>query len=225
MYFPSHILSRQSFSCTYSIIALGTPLSFLQFPQRNTGDMPPIRSPRSNKIHIMRSANASYPLFRRAPALPQVEHDTSSTASLINVDSPHISSVPSDYSGETSTQAEREEREAEDMEREAKAKFEEASNETKENVHKGKEVAGEKYQKGKEVAGDKYQKAKEVASEKYEKGKEVASEKGRKAKAKTEEKGRELNKNRDNPVVVGNMVLIGLGSAALGYVPLLPGCA
>ena len=166
----------------------------------------------------MQSANAPYPLYRRAPTLPQVEHDTSSTTSLIDVDSPHISSVPSDYSGETSTQAEREEHEAEEAEREAKAKFEEVSNETKENYQKGKEVAGEKAQKGKEVVGDKYQKGKEVASEKYEKGKEIASEKGRKAKAKTEEKGRELNKNRDNPVVVGNMVLIGLGSAALGFV-------
>ena len=191
--------------------------------------MHPIPSPGRNKIHIKRSANIPYPLFRRAPPLPQVEHDNSSTASLIDVDSPHISSVPSDYSGETSTQAEREEREAEDAEREAKAKFEEVSNEAKENYQKGKEVAGEKYQKGKEVAsekaqkgkevaGEKYQKGKEVASEKYEKGKEVAGEKGRKAKAKAEEKGRELNKNRDNPVVVGNMVLIGLGSAALGFV-------
>ena len=150
----------------------------------------------------MSNADCPYSRYRRAPPLPQVKHDILSTASLIDVDSPHVSSVPSDYSGETSTQAERQEREAEEAEREAKAKFEEVSNATKEKTHKGKEVAGEKYQKGKEVA----------------------SEKGKQAKAKTEKKRRELDRNKDNPVVVGNMVLIGLGSAALGYVPLILSC-
>ena len=31
-------------------------------------------------------------------------------------------------------------------------------------------------------------------------------------------KGESFEKNKGNPVVVGNMVLIGLGSAALGFV-------
>jgi hypothetical protein len=53
----------------------------------------------------------------RAPAQPQVEHASDdSVHSLVDVDSPHISSVPSDYESQeikTDTQAERIEREEE----------------------------------------------------------------------------------------------------------------
>ncbi|KAF9693211.1 hypothetical protein EKO04_008703 [Ascochyta lentis] len=52
----------------------------------------------------------------RAPAVPQVEHTEDSVSSLVDVDSPHISSVPSDYESQsvkTDTQAAREEREEE----------------------------------------------------------------------------------------------------------------
>jgi tetrahydromethanopterin S-methyltransferase subunit A len=47
--------------------------------------------------------------------MPQVEHSDDSVSSLVDVDSPHISSVPSDYESQsvkTDTQAERQEREA-----------------------------------------------------------------------------------------------------------------
>lgn len=50
----------------------------------------------------------------RAPAMPEVEHSDESVSSLVDVDSPHISSVPSDYESQsvkTDTQAERQERE------------------------------------------------------------------------------------------------------------------
>lgn len=46
----------------------------------------------------------------RAPQLPEVEHTDDSVHSLIDVDSPHISSVPSDFESQsvkTDTQAER----------------------------------------------------------------------------------------------------------------------
>ncbi|KAF1836455.1 hypothetical protein BDW02DRAFT_567045 [Decorospora gaudefroyi] len=58
----------------------------------------------------------------RAPAPTQVEHSDDSVHSLVDVDSPHISSVPSDYESQsvkTDTQAERIERE-EEVEQEAK---------------------------------------------------------------------------------------------------------
>lgn len=58
----------------------------------------------------------------RAPAIPEVEHTDDSVSSLVDVDSPHISSVPSDYESQsvkTDTQAERQERE-EEIKREAK---------------------------------------------------------------------------------------------------------
>jgi hypothetical protein len=60
--------------------------------------------------------------YSRAPALPQVQHTDDSVSSLVDVDSPHISSVPSDYESQsvkTDTQAERQERE-EEIKQEAK---------------------------------------------------------------------------------------------------------
>jgi hypothetical protein len=54
--------------------------------------------------------------YSRAPAMPEVEHTDDSVSSLVDVDSPHISSVPSDYESQsikTDTQAERIEREDE----------------------------------------------------------------------------------------------------------------
>ncbi|CAA9960378.1 MAP65-ASE1 multi-domain protein [Pyrenophora teres f. maculata] len=61
--------------------------------------------------------------YIRAPAPPEVEHSSDdSVHSLVDVDSPHISSVPSDYESQsvkTDTQAERIERE-EKIEQEAK---------------------------------------------------------------------------------------------------------
>lgn len=54
--------------------------------------------------------------------MPEVQHSDDSVSSLVDVDSPHISSVPSDYESQsvkTDTQAEREERE-EEIKKEAK---------------------------------------------------------------------------------------------------------
>jgi F0F1-type ATP synthase assembly protein I len=62
----------------------------------------------------------------RAPAMPEVEHSDDSVSSLVDVDSPHISSVPSDYESQsikTDTQAERE---AKDLKEKAAAKKEQA---------------------------------------------------------------------------------------------------
>ncbi|KAF2154107.1 hypothetical protein K461DRAFT_267170 [Myriangium duriaei CBS 260.36] len=64
---------------------------------------------------------------RRAPAVPEIQHDDESVHSLIDVDSPHVSSVPSDFSSQpvqTETQAERQrlEQEARDKAAEAKEK-------------------------------------------------------------------------------------------------------
>lgn len=61
----------------------------------------------------------------RAPAVPEVQHTDESVSSLVDVDSPHISSVPSDYESQsvkTDTQAERQEREQEIKEEAKKLK-------------------------------------------------------------------------------------------------------
>ncbi|EOA86206.1 uncharacterized protein SETTUDRAFT_169314 [Exserohilum turcica Et28A] len=80
----------------------------------------------------------------RAPAPPQVEHTPEdSVHSLVDVDSPHISSVPSDYESQsvkTDTQAERIAREeevkkeAEQLKEQAAAKKESAKEKAKKNA-------------------------------------------------------------------------------------------
>lgn len=60
-----------------------------------------------------------------APPVPEINHDSSTTSSLIDVDSPHVVSVPSDFEEQkvkTETQATRLEHEAEDKERTARKK-------------------------------------------------------------------------------------------------------
>lgn len=56
----------------------------------------------------------------RAPPVPELNHTDEETHSTVDVDSPHISSVPSDYSTQsvkTTTQRDRESRELEDAAR------------------------------------------------------------------------------------------------------------
>jgi predicted RNA-binding protein len=77
----------------------------------------------------------------RAPAMPQVEHSEESVSSLVDVDSPHISSVPSDYESQeikTDTQAAREEREEE---------IKDAAKEIRDSAAAKKEKAKEKAKK------------------------------------------------------------------------------
>lgn len=83
----------------------------------------------------------------RAPSVPEIEHTDDSVHSLIDVDSPHISSVPSDYetqSVKTDTQAERLEHEAEARERQA----EETASKAKAKASVAKEKAKAKAGKG-----------------------------------------------------------------------------
>lgn len=94
--------------------------------------------------------------------MPEVERSDDSVHSLIDVDSPHISSVHSTYSEQstkTTTQAEREEREQEAEARHA----------------------------------------------------------AERAKDKARAKGRRARENADNPVILGNMITVGILGAVLGY--------
>ncbi|KAI1623396.1 hypothetical protein EDD37DRAFT_681599 [Exophiala viscosa] len=83
------------------------------------------------------------PLIIRAAPVPSIEHSEESS-SLVDVDSPHVSSVNSDYKEQeikTDTQAERIEHEAEDKARAAEQKTEAAAAETKKKAAtKGKQV-------------------------------------------------------------------------------------
>lgn len=127
-------------------------------------------------IPAFRAKAADMLEYSRAPPVPEIEHDTSASQSLIDVDSPHISSVPSDFdtqSIKTDTQAERIEHEAQD----AQIKAEKEAEELKKKAQKAKNEAKEK-------AG-------------------LA--------------GKRVKDNADNPVVLGNALLVGLGGLGLGW--------
>jgi len=92
-----------------------------------------------------------------APQLPEVVHTDDSTSSLIDVDSPHISSVPSDYESQsvkTDTQSARIEREAEDAKIQAESKAKKGASEAKKSAEKGADKAKSKLTKGKQAAQD-----------------------------------------------------------------------
>jgi len=108
----------------------------------------------------------------RAPPVPEIERSDDSTSSLIDVDSPHISSVPSDFelqSVKTDTQAER--------------------------------IAHEKS---------------DEAREKAETLKKKAVEAKDKAKTKASKATDKLKANSDNPVLVGNVLLVGILGTVFG---------
>ena len=80
------------------------------------------------------------PSYRRAPIPPQVEHDLNPQARP-DVNSPQVTSVPSNYSGETDTQYERIEREAEEAEETTRKRFHEAEGKAKTEYNKAKKAA------------------------------------------------------------------------------------
>jgi len=116
----------------------------------------------------------------RAHPVPELQHSESETASLVDVDSPHISSVASDFKEQavkTDTQAERIEHETEDKAREEKQKI----------------------------------------SREAESAKKKAASKGKQIKEDVKKDGQRLSENRDNPVVVGNALIWGIATIAIGY--------
>lgn len=103
--------------------------------------------------------------------MPQVEHTTDDPHPLIDVDSDHISTVPSDYNSQyikTDTQETRLEQES------------------------------------------------EVAERRAEQAKQKAEQKARQAKSKGNELLGQAKANSSNPVVIGNVVVIGALAAVFG---------
>ena len=89
--------------------------------------------------------------------LPQVEPSESSTQSLVDVDSPHVSSVPSDYGSQsikTDTQAERIERESEAAQKEAERKARRVEDQTRDVTDKAKGKAKRAGHSARENADD-----------------------------------------------------------------------
>lgn len=111
--------------------------------------------------------------------------------------------------------------EAEDKAREESSK---ASQKTKETAadadKKASEVSSKASGKAKEfsdVASEKGDELSKDVSDKYDKAKKSAARNYREGKEEVKDKGNELSRNRDNPVVVANAVVIGVGSVALGF--------
>lgn len=160
----------------------------------------------------------------RAPAPPSLENTESSASSLVDVDSPHVSSVPSDFESQatkTKTQADRMAHEAEDQARETSAKASQKTKETSaEAEKKASEASSKASDKAKEFsqyASEKSEELSKEAGDKFDKAKKSTARNYREGKEEAREKGNELSRNRDNPVVVGNAVIIGVGSVALGF--------
>jgi len=93
-------------------------------------------------LHIQSNLTRS---TRRAPAVPEIVHDETNVQTLVDVDSPHVSSVPSDFSSQpikTETQAERVhlEHEAHKKAHEAKHKAHEAKRKAESKAEKAKKT-------------------------------------------------------------------------------------
>lgn len=111
--------------------------------------------------------------------------------------------------------------EAEDKARETSNKASEKTKETAADADKkasgASSKASGKAKESSEYASEKSDEFSKEASDKYEKAKKSAARNYKEGKAEAKEKGNELSRNRDNPVVVGNAVILGAGSAALGF--------
>lgn len=126
----------------------------------------------------------------------------------MDVDSPHVSTVPSDFDAQsvkTSTQAERLEREEEEKEKEAAQAEREQRRNSSRASGKGKSKEKEK------------EKEKEKGAEKAKAGKEKAKQGAHEAKERAESCIAKLRRNKGNPVVVANALLIAVASGIVGY--------
>ncbi|KAL8825142.1 MAG: hypothetical protein Q9191_004589 [Dirinaria sp. TL-2023a] len=159
----------------------------------------------------------------KGPKQSPEENTEGPASNLIDVDTPHISEVHSDFKQQvqqTTAQAERMAHEAEDQARKAS---QEASQKSSEYAKKGSDkadelskAAGKHLEKGKQESSETYDKAKKVASEYYREGKKEANEIKEELRINANEARDDLSSNRDNPVVLGNAIAWTIGGVALG---------
>ena len=136
----------------------------------------------------------------------------------MDVDSPHVSTVPSDFEAQsvkTNTQAERLEREEEAEENAAAAGSEQ--NPDRPSSRASGSGSGKSKSKGKEKAKEKAKEGKEKAKHGAHEAKERAREIAEHAEERAESCVAKLNRNKGNPVVVANALLIAAASGIVGY--------
>ena len=158
--------------------------------------------------------------FSRAPLVPEVERSDDHVESLVDVDSMHVNIVPSDFESQsikTDTQADRLEREAEDEEREMEAEYKEMKREASAKTHKAKakahDTAAQAEAETKRTVDRMSREAKKTVDQVSGEVQKTADKVSHEAKAAK----RDLRENADNPVVVGNTVVVAALSAALGF--------
>ncbi|MCJ1278285.1 hypothetical protein MMC21_006100 [Puttea exsequens] len=132
----------------------------------------------------------------RAPQPPKMEN---STSSYDNVDSQHIKSETE----QTANQAADKTKETADK---AQGKSQSYAQTAKE---KAKEAADYSKERGSEFA--------DSAEKNFDKAKKNADKNAKEAKKEIKSMTQDVDENKDNPVYIGNAVLIAAGSAALGY--------
>jgi ElaB/YqjD/DUF883 family membrane-anchored ribosome-binding protein len=91
-----------------------------------------------------------------------------------------------------------------------------AKDKAEKDISQAKDVAGEKYAEAKDVASEKYSQAKDVASKEYSKAKKELGAGADKAEEKAKKAEQWADKNKGNPVVVGNAVAISVLAGFLG---------
>ena len=160
------------------------------------------------------------PSLSRAPPVPEVERSDDHTESLVDVDSVHVSIVPSDFESQsiqTDTQADRLDREAEDDEREMEAEYKEMKGEASAKVHQAKanahDTVAQAEAETKKTADRVSREAKKTVDQLSGEVRKTVDKVSDEAKAA----GRDLRDQADDPVVVGNTVVVAALSAALGF--------
>jgi len=153
-----------------------------------------------------------------AHAVPEIAHSDSGVQSIDSLSS-EASHIPS-YADQ---QLAKEQHDAEDAAAEVKKTAHHASKQAQDfgakaedDLQRLEEQVGKKYQEWSKEAKDNYQKAKGEAKERYGELKKEAGIEGEKAKKGAKEAEEWADKNKGNPVVVGNVVVLGALAALLG---------
>ncbi|KAL9632690.1 MAG: hypothetical protein Q9164_005157 [Protoblastenia rupestris] len=136
-------------------------------------------------------------LSRRAPAPQEVE--SSSSSSLVDIDSQQIQEKTSEATSQASESASR----AADK---TSQKSSEASSTLKEKAAEARDYTS---QKSSDLA--------DSASTNYDKAKGVTKENAKKAEKEIKSEYNDVYENRDNPVIVANGIAIAVGAVGLAY--------
>lgn len=158
-------------------------------------------------------------LSARLPAVPEIAHSDSGVHSLdsLSSDSNHVQKIPSYADQQKASEdaaAARDEalRVADHSAEEAK----EFLNTAEAELSRLEAQSGKKYQEFSAEAKDSYNKWKGEASKEWKKARKEAGAEGKKAKEQAKKAGAWAEENKDNPVVIGNVVVLTALAAGLG---------